>query len=217
MESRTSGSEMTFEYELPTPPTARITTVAALNRFARGPSLSGINDETLVEIQPLGGVITDDEVLVRVSATVASTSDCERAMLLIPARWYEDLPRMRELLTVPDDLRNLNLTQPARPSAVKPRRRGRRPKIEIKPDEEIGKELAKRWRRPSTNHISLGDSTREWLSMCEEEIPDSFAVEYLQTRKLLANMYVRKADRTVVAEFCERLASQLGKKRQNKE
>jgi len=200
---------MSFEFDSPAPPTARVTTVMALKPYARGQGLHGIDDETLVEIHVIGCMITDDDVLLRVSATATGLSGTAHTAVVIPASWYQQLPRMRELLEIPDDLRNLTTSAPPLTTVNQPKRRGRRPKIALKSEEQIGNELAERWRRTSTSHLQLGDSTREWFSMCEEQIPDILAVEYLRARKLLSNLFIRKEDRKVIATFCEQLVSNL--------
>jgi len=84
-------------------------------------------------------------------------------------------------------------------------------------EEGSGLEIAERWRRSTHNHLKLSEMTRDWLSICEERIPENLAVDYLRARKMLANMFVRKAHRAAIAEFCKKLSNELSQQKSDQE
>lgn len=153
-------------------------------------------------------MITDDEVLAQVSATATGLSGKAHSMVMVPVVWYEGLPCLRELLDIPSDTRTL-ATRGA-PIERRPHHR-RRPNLKrlIQLEETSGRELAERWRRTGTNHIRLSEATRDLFAVCEDKIPDEFAVAYLNARRALANIVIRRNDRKNIAEFCELLATRM--------
>jgi len=197
-------------FEHPTPPTARVSSVRGLRRYSRHHNLHGLDDDTLVEINIVGCTISDEAILAQVSATATGLAGPAHAMALVPVSWYEDLPKLRDLLDVPSDIRSI-ATSPA-VARVEQRLR-KRPRLRelMRLEEASGSELAERWRRTSNNHQRLSETTRDWFSVCEEQIPESLAVDYLRVRKLLANIFIKKPHRGVIAEFCARLSAELAK------
>lgn len=155
-------------------------------------------------------MISDEAILAQVSATATGLAGPAHAMALVPVSWYEDLPKLRDLLDVPSDIRSLA----ASPAAVRTNQRKRkRPKLRelMTLEEASGSELAEQWRRASNNYQRLSETTRDWFSISEEGIPESLAVDYLRVRKLLANIFIKKPHRGVIADFCTRLSAELAK------
>ena len=199
-------------FEHPTPPTARVSSVRGLRRYSRHHNLHGLDDDTLVEINIVGCTISDEAILAQVSATATGLAGPAHAMALVPVSWYEDLPKLRDLLDVPSDIRSLTTS----PAAIRTdQRMKKRPKLRelVRLEETSGSELAERWRRTSNNHQRLSEATRDWFSICEERIPEGLAVDYLRVRKLLANIFIKKPHRGVIADFCTRLSDELAKTR----
>jgi hypothetical protein len=195
-------------FEAPSPPTARVASVRGLRLHSRGDCLYGLDGDTLAEVNIVGCMITDDEILAQVSATASGLSGKAHSMVMVPVAWYEGLPRLRELLDIPSDTRALTTYET--PIARRPIRR-RHPNLKqlMQLEETSGKELAERWRRTGANHIRLSEVTREWFAICEDKIPDELAVAYLCARRALAKIVVRRNDRKKIAEFCELLATRL--------
>jgi len=195
-------------FEAPSPPIARVASVRGLRRYSRGDCLHGLDGDTLAEVNIVGCMITDDEILAQVSATATGLSGKAHSMVMVPVAWYEGLPRLRELLDIPSDTRTIATRET--PIERQPIRR-RRPNLKrlMQLEETSGKELAERWRRTGTNHIRLSEATRDWFAVCEDKIPDEFAVAYLNARRALANIVIRRHDRKKVAEFCELLATRM--------
>ena len=194
--------------ERTTPPTARVTSVRGLRRHSLTDNLNGLDEDTLVEINIVGCMVSDEAILAQVSASANCLSGPAHAMALVPVSWYEGLPRMRELLDIPSDIRTLAATpQPNKHDTHK----HKRPKIHelMRLEEGSGQEIAERWRRTTSSHLRLSEITRNWFEICEEQIPEDMAVGYLRARKLLANMFLRKTHRKAVAEFCENLSIAL--------
>lgn len=195
-------------FDAPSPPTARVASVRGLRRHSRGDCLHGLDGDTLAEVNIVGCMITDDEILAQVSATASGLSGKAHSMVLIPVTWYQGLPRLRELLDIPSDTRALSTHET--PIERQPIRR-RRPNLKqlMQLEKTSGKELAERWRRIGTNHIRLSDTTRNWFAVCEDKIPDDLAVAYLNARRALANIVIRRNDRKKIGDFCEQLATRM--------
>lgn len=170
--------------------------------------MHGLDGDTLAEVNIVGCMITDDEVLAQVSATATGFSGKAHSMVMVPVAWYEGLPRLRELLDIPCDTRAL---APRETPIERQSNRRRRPNLKrlIQLEETSGKELAERWRRTGTNHVRLSEATRDWFAVCEDKIPDDLAVAYLNARRALANIVIRRNDRKKIAEFCELLATRM--------
>lgn len=195
-------------FEHPTPPTARVSSVRGLRRYSRHHNLYGLDDDTLVEINLVGCTISDEAILAQVSATATGLSGPAHAMALVPVSWYEELPKLRDLLDVPDDLRSLT-TAPATVAAGQSKKRRLNFREAMRLEEGSGHELAERWKRATHNHLKLSELTRTWFSLCEEKIPENLAVDYLRVRKMLANILIRKSHRAVIADFCRRLSDSI--------
>lgn len=179
-----------------------------LRRYSRNHNLHGLDDETLVEINIVGCMISDEAILAQISASAFGLAGPAHAMALVPVSWYEALPRMRELLEVPCDARSLALTPPPTERTIRKRKR---PKLRelMRLEEGSGREIAARWRLATNNHLRLSEMTRDWFSICEEQIPEDLAIDYLRARKLLSNIFIRKPHRTAIANFCETLSVAL--------
>jgi len=189
-----------------------VSSVRGLRRYSRHHTLQGLDDDTLLEINIVGCTISDEAVLAQVSATASGLDGPAHTMALVPVSWYEDLPRLRELLDVPTDIRSLASIPPAMSSSP---RKKRRPKLRdlMQLEQGSGLEIAERWRRTTHNHLKLSEVTRDWFSICEEGIPETLAVDYLRARKILANIFLRKAHRTAIADFCTKLSTELSQRK----
>jgi hypothetical protein len=182
-----------------------VSSVRGLRKYSRHHNLCGLDDDTLVEINLVGCMISDEAILAQVSATATGLSGPAHAMALVPVSWYENLPKLRDLLDVPDDLRSLDTAPPAVAAGlIKKRRLNLREAVRL--EESSGRELAERWKRATHNHLRLSEMTRAWFSVCEEKIPENLAVDYLRARKILANIFIRKTHRKVIADFCRKLS-----------
>jgi len=199
-------------FERPTPPTARIASVRGIRRVGERHILEGLDGDTLVEVHIVGCMISDEAIMAQISVTATGVAATYHTMAMVPIRWYEELPRMRELLEVPSDARMMSESVcPQQLGMTRPRRR--RPNVQelIRLDHESGRGIAESWRRASASHLRLSEKTRDWLGICEEDIPEDMAVEYLRIRKTLAHIMIRRSDRRAVALFCEQLSERLSK------